>query len=225
MSTVSGSQYGVGLITLLVASAIGVGYYQMFWIPEQLATPDVDEHVLHPVKSTIIEMILGSANADQQDNFVPKLVNLQLSIDNHVIWDNVDDTAHTVTPDHRYTDGYSGDFGSTGVIKPGETYEFLFTEAPPNVPVTIEYHCDPHPWMTGTVVVSQARFYANFANNWSLSTSLCCSIIEARNFTSCDCSGSNSITAVNFALLSGITSLLMNSRETLLEIFSSLYDL
>jgi plastocyanin len=130
----------------------------MFYLPEQLATPDIDEHVLHPVKSTHIEMILGSSNADQQDNYVPKLVNLQLSIDNHVIWDNVDETAHTVTPDHRYTDAYSGDFGSAGVIKPGDTYEFLFTEAPPNIPVTIKYHCDPHPWMTGTVVVSQARF-------------------------------------------------------------------
>ena len=54
MSTVSGSQYGVGLITLLVASSIGIGYYQMFWLPEQLATPDVDEHVLHPVKSTTL---------------------------------------------------------------------------------------------------------------------------------------------------------------------------
>ena len=104
MSTVStGSQYGVGLITLLVASGIAIGYYQMYWLPEQLATPDVDEHVLHPVKSTTIEMIMGSASADQQDNFVPKLVNLQLSIDNHVIWKNVDETAHTVTPDHRYT--------------------------------------------------------------------------------------------------------------------------
>ncbi|NWJ90460.1 copper-binding protein, partial [Marine Group I thaumarchaeote] len=40
----------------------------------------------------------------------------------------------------------------------GEIYDFLFTEAPPNIPVTIEYHCDPHPWMTGKVVVSQARF-------------------------------------------------------------------
>jgi len=158
MSTVSGSQYGVGLITLLVASSIGIGYYQMYYLPEQLATPDVDEHVLHPVKSTIIEMILGSSFADQQDNYVPKLVNVQLSIDNHVIWNNVDETAHTVTPDHRYTDSYSGNFGSTGVVKPGETYEILFTEAQPNTPVTIAYHCDPHPWMEGTVVVSQARF-------------------------------------------------------------------
>jgi len=157
-STVSGSQYGIGLIAVLVASAVSIGYYQMYWIPEQLATPEVDEHVLHPVKSTVIEMIIGSANADQQDNYVPKLVNLQLSIDNHVIWKNVDDTAHTVTPDHRYTDSYSGEFGSTGVVMPGEEYEFLFTEAPPNIPVTIAYHCDPHPWMEGTVVVSQARF-------------------------------------------------------------------
>ena len=68
MSTVSGSQYGVGLITLLVAPSLGIGYYQMFYLPEMLAIPDFDEHVLHPVKSIIIEMILGPSNADQQDN-------------------------------------------------------------------------------------------------------------------------------------------------------------
>jgi len=101
-STASGHQYGVGLLTLLVATSVGIGYYQMYYLPEQLATPDVDEHVLHPDKSTHIEMIIGSADPDQQDNFVPKLVNVQLSIDNHVIWDNVDDVPHTVTPDHRY---------------------------------------------------------------------------------------------------------------------------
>ena len=60
MSTVSGSQYGVGLITLLVASSIGIGYYQMFYLPAQLATPAVDENVLHPVKFSITQMILGS---------------------------------------------------------------------------------------------------------------------------------------------------------------------
>ena len=37
MSTVSGSQYGVGLITLLVVASISIGYYQMFYLPEQLA--------------------------------------------------------------------------------------------------------------------------------------------------------------------------------------------
>ena len=70
-----------------------------------LATPDTLMSMFYILSNPlIIEMILGSSNADQQDNYVPKLVNLQLSIDNHVIWNNVDETAHTVTPDHRYTD-------------------------------------------------------------------------------------------------------------------------
>ena len=145
--------YGIGLIAVIVGTAVGFGYYQMFYLPESLAKPSVSHEILEPVKSTIIDMIPGSADPDQQDNFVPKLVNIQLGIDNHLIWDNVDDVAHTVTPDHRHADGYSGDFGSPGVVKPGETYEFLFTE-----PQEVHYHCSPHPWMTGTVSVTKARF-------------------------------------------------------------------
>ena len=70
-----------------------------------------------------------------------------------MIWINDDDVAHTVTPDHRAEDGYSGEFGSTGVVLPGESYEFLFTEDN-----EIAYHCQPHPWMTGTVIVTKQRF-------------------------------------------------------------------
>ena len=40
-----------------------------------------------------------------------------------------------------------------GVIKPGNTYEFLFTE-----PQEIPYHCEPHPWMTGKIIVEISRF-------------------------------------------------------------------
>ena len=70
-----------------------------------------------------------------------------------MIWQNNDDTPHTVTPDHRQSDSYSGDFGSSGVVKPGETYEFLFTESQ-----KVPYHCEPHPWMTGTITVEKSRF-------------------------------------------------------------------
>ena len=77
-TTTTGHNYGVGLLAILVASGAGILYYQMYYVPEMFATPDVDEHILHPVKSTTIEMIMGSANADQQDNFVPKLVQIQL---------------------------------------------------------------------------------------------------------------------------------------------------
>lgn len=145
--------YGIGIITLVVGLSVGIAFYQMYYIPESLAKPSVDEHILHPVKETIIEMIVGSANPNQQDNFVPKLVNIQLGIDNHVVWRNVDETPHTVTPDHRAEDSYSGAFGSSGVVMPGEEYEFLFTEEH-----EIEYHCEPHPWMTGTLEITKQRF-------------------------------------------------------------------
>ena len=109
--------YGIGVMTVIIGLAVGVGFYQMYYLPESLAKPSVDEHILHPVGETTIDIIMGSASADQQDNFVPKLVNIQLGIDNKVIWTNSDDTPHTVTPDHRYADSYSGDFGSPGVLK------------------------------------------------------------------------------------------------------------
>jgi len=140
-------------MAVIVGMGVGIGYYQMFYLPEQSAVPEVSHQILEPIKEAIIEMIPGSANEEQQDNFVPKLVNIQLGIDNHVIWKNVDDVAHTVTPDHRESDSYSGDFGSTGVVLPGEEYEFLFTEDH-----EFGYHCEPHPWMKGTIIVTKQRF-------------------------------------------------------------------
>ncbi|MGD8431140.1 MAG: plastocyanin/azurin family copper-binding protein, partial [Nitrosopumilaceae archaeon] len=87
------------------------------------------------------------------ENYVPNKAAVDLSLNNRVIWTNNDETAHTVTPDHRAEDAYSGEFGSPGVIIPGETYEFLFTE-----PQEIPYHCQPHPWMTGTITVELLKF-------------------------------------------------------------------
>ncbi len=148
-----GHAYGIGIITVVIGLSIGLGYYQMFYLPEISLKPSVDEEILEPLKSTEIEMIVGSADPDQQDNFVPKLLNIQLGIDNHIVWTNVDDVAHTVTPDESTEDSYSGEFGSTGVIMPGETYEFTFTE-----PNEVPYHCEPHPWMTGTLIIAESRF-------------------------------------------------------------------
>ncbi|HET6517450.1 MAG TPA: plastocyanin/azurin family copper-binding protein [Nitrosopumilaceae archaeon] len=152
-SSTTSHAYGIGIITVIVGLSVGIAFYQMYYLPESLAKPSVDEHILHPVQETIIEMIEGSANPNQQDNFVPKLVNIQLGIDNHVIWRNIDDTPHTVTPDHRAEDSYSGAFGSPGVVLAGEEYAFLFTEEH-----EIEYHCEPHPWMTGKIIITKQRF-------------------------------------------------------------------
>lgn len=138
---------------MIVGVSIGIGYYQLYYLPELTAKPKVSKEILEPVQTTNIEMIKGAANPEQKDNFIPKLVNIQLGIDNKVIWTNKDDTAHTVTPDVAYKDGYSGEFGSLGVVKPGTTYEFLFTED-----AKLSYHCSPHPWMKGSLEITKQRF-------------------------------------------------------------------
>lgn len=146
--------YGIGIMTVIVGVAAGIVFYQGFYLPESLEKPSVDEHILHPTQEqNHIKIIPGSALADQEDNYIPKLVNIQLGIDNLVVWTNDDETPHTVTPDHSYADSYSGKFGSDGVLKAGEVYEFLFTEE-----TEMDYHCDPHPWMKGKLIVTKQRF-------------------------------------------------------------------
>ena len=139
---------------MIVGLAAGISYYQLYYIPELTAKPRIAEEVLNPVEESKIQMVPGSANPQQQDNFIPKLVkDIQLGLNNRVIWENMDQTPHTVTPDTPFKDKYSGDFGSTGVVKPDMTYEFLFTEE-----AEIEYHCEPHPWMKGKIIVTKSRF-------------------------------------------------------------------
>jgi len=141
----SSHAYGIGVIALIIGMSASVVFYTSFYLPESLAKPSVDEHILHPEEDFIIEIVPGAVVEGNQ-NYVPNKALVTLSINNKVIWQNNDDTAHTVTPDHRSTDSYSGDFGSSGVLKPGDSYEFLFTE-----PQDVPYHCTPHPWMTGTI--------------------------------------------------------------------------
>ena len=140
---------------MIVGVSIGIGYYQLYYLPELSAKPKVSKEILEPVQTSNIEMIKGSANQEQKDNFVPKLVNIQLGIDNKVVWTNKDDTPHTVTLDANtpYEDAYSGKFGSPGVVKPGTTYEFLFTQEG-----KLGYHCEPHPWMKGSLEITKQRF-------------------------------------------------------------------
>lgn len=144
--------YGVGLIALLVGVGAATIFYTGFYLPESLAKPSVSEHILHPAETFVIEIVLGAVN-EGEDNYVPNKPVVTLEQNNLVKWINLDETPHTVSPDHRTSDSYSGDFGSAGVLMPGEEYEFLFTE-----PQEIHYHCEPHPWMTGSIKIEKGRF-------------------------------------------------------------------
>ncbi|MFQ5782908.1 MAG: plastocyanin/azurin family copper-binding protein [Nitrosopumilus sp.] len=148
----SSHAYGIGLIALIVGMSASIVFYTSFYLPESLAKPSVSEEILNPEKVFSISIVPGAV-VEGNENFVPNKSTIELGFDNQVIWENNDDTAHTVTPDVPYSDSYSGEFGSPGVLKPGDTYEFLFTE-----PQEIPYHCQPHPWMTGKITVEISRF-------------------------------------------------------------------
>jgi len=151
-SPTSSHAYGVGVIAVIIGMSAFVVFYTSFYVPESLLKPSVSEHILNPETDLIIEIVPGAV-IDGNENYVPNQAKALLGISNKVIWKNNDDTAHTVTPDHRTSDAYSGDFGSVGVIKPGESFEFLFTDAQ-----EILYHCEPHPWMTGKISIDLSRF-------------------------------------------------------------------
>jgi hypothetical protein len=148
----SSHAYGIGVIAVIIGMSVFVVFYTSFYIPESLLKPSVSEHILNPEEDLIIEIVPGAV-IEGNENYVPNSPTAFLTINNKVIWQNNDDTAHTVTPDHRLSDAYSGDFGSIGVLKPGDVYEFLFTESQ-----EVLYHCTPHPWMTGSLSVEKSRF-------------------------------------------------------------------
>lgn len=70
--------------------------------------------------------------------FSPKA--FTVAVGTPVSWFNGDTTDHTVTGD-------DGSFDS-GNLPPGGRWTHTFTE-----PGTYAYHCTPHPWMKGTIVV------------------------------------------------------------------------
>ena len=149
----SSHAYGIGLIALIVGMSTVTVFYTSFYLPESLAKPSVSDHILHPKEEFFIIEIVPGALIDGNDNYVPNDPKILLTFTNNVRWINNDDTGHTVTPIHRHADGYSGDFGSSGILKPGDTYDFLFTE-----PQKVDYQCLPHPWMTGSINVEKSRF-------------------------------------------------------------------
>jgi len=152
-SPTSSHAYGIGMIALIVGLSAVTVFYTSFYLPESLAKPSVADHILHPEEEFFVIEIVPGAVIEGNENYVPNDADVLLTFTNNVRWINNDDTAHTVTPDHRHADGYSGDFGSSGVLKPGDTYDFLFTE-----PQEVHYHCQPHPWMTGSIIVEVSRF-------------------------------------------------------------------
>jgi plastocyanin len=142
---------GISFIAFIIAIIVSLIYYQYFYLPEVNKNPVIPQEVLNPPLSVTVTIVEGSSIPSQERNYVPKQVRGMLEIENRIVWVNEDTTFHSVTSDNGFEDRINGKFDSIstiGLVEPGGTWEFVFTEAG-----EYPYHCDPHPWMKGVVTI------------------------------------------------------------------------
>jgi amicyanin len=90
-----------------------------------------------------------TSNAESTDqvkiaNFAFTPASIKIKVGTKVTWTNTDSVKHNIAMDNG-TDG-----PSSPMLGKGDTYSYTFTKAG-----TFSYHCTPHPYMKGTVVVSE----------------------------------------------------------------------
>ena len=96
---------------------------------------------------SIPEGAFDPANADTA--YDP--LDLEIEVGTTVTWTNDDSVAHTVTSGE--SDGTSGEADGTfdsGFLDPGASFSYTFTEVG-----EFPYYCLPHPWMRGSVTVTE----------------------------------------------------------------------
>jgi len=126
----SSTNYGVmGMISGGMAGMMGRGYYCPMW-----------NTVNGDIASTGYYTVLISGNA-----FNPSSVTVKKG--SIVTWINMDFAQHTVTSGTH--EQKAGLFDS-GLLRHMDSFSFTFNETG-----TYQYHCDPHPWMNGTVIVEE----------------------------------------------------------------------
>jgi plastocyanin len=94
-------------------------------------------------KSDPTVMILHGAVLAGNPSLDPKVISVVLGKNNTVRWINGDDTSHGIVSDKG-----GDDFWGTGIILPGESTSIIFNQTG-----IFEYHGEPHPWISGKVIV------------------------------------------------------------------------
>jgi len=119
----------VAIITALIAVAALIAAGFLFY-GNQTSTPP----------SEVVVIIAKGASENASLGFEPSDVTVVIGVNNTVVWKNEDSDWHTASSD-------SPEFDS-GTIPPGGIFKHTFLRSG-----TYPYHCDPHPWMTGVVIV------------------------------------------------------------------------
>lgn len=123
-----------GLLTVAV-----VGFVIGGLIVGNIAATSITRILGGAAEAADIRIVLGAENPQTEVPFDP--ATLTVAVGDTVTWYNADIAVHTVTSDTGLFD--SGD------LAPGDTWSYTFAEAG-----TYTYHCIPHAFMKGTVVVS-----------------------------------------------------------------------
>jgi len=93
--------------------------------------------------SEVVVIIPNGAGENLHLGFEPSKITIVIGVNNTVVWKNEDSTWHTA---HSNIPEFN-----SGLIQPGTSFTHTFQRAG-----TYPYHCDPHPWMTGVVIVKAA---------------------------------------------------------------------
>lgn len=104
----------------------------------------VDDSNMKPTDSSSSSEAVATSSVVIKD-FAFSPANITVKVGTKVTWTNQDDVQHDVVSDDGSSDGPNGD-----LLSKGQNYSFTFTKAG-----TYKYHCSPHPYMKGTVTVSE----------------------------------------------------------------------
>lgn len=141
---------GISILSFIITVGISIGYYQCVYVSEASAKPILPEEMINPPETAHVEIVEGASLESNGKFFIPREIRTTIGIDNKVVWTNSDTVAHSITSDD-YIDKVNGKFDSLdtiGLVAPGETYEFTFTNVG-----EYSYYCVPHPHMTGKILV------------------------------------------------------------------------
>ncbi|MGD0689083.1 MAG: cupredoxin domain-containing protein [Candidatus Bathyarchaeia archaeon] len=89
----------------------------------------------------VVVIIQAGSAENPRLGFTPSLIKIVIGVNNTVIWKNEDvewHTAHSNIPEF-----------DSKMIPPGTSFTHTFQRAG-----SYPYHCDPHPWMTGLIIVA-----------------------------------------------------------------------
>ncbi len=96
-------------------------------------------------RGSVAVSIAQGAGVPPNNGFTPRNITVVIGVNNTVIWTNNDVSIHTVTS--TVVPSGASPFGS-GYLNTGGSFSYTFA-----VPGVYEYHCQIHPWMTGSVTV------------------------------------------------------------------------